>query len=114
MEKQDLNDLKKKIAELSELEQKQRDLYLRQLAVGEIQGPSVEYSSINKNWFKYYDADKIEETIPKKSIYQLAYESNKNNLDQVAIDLRISKNDFTDGIKITYDEFFKNVYAAPK
>ena len=43
MKKEELNNYKKKIGELSLEEQKLRRLYLRKLSLGEIQGPGTEY-----------------------------------------------------------------------
>lgn len=61
MTKEDLIELKEKISHLTEEEKKQRDLYLRELALGKIQGPPVGYSSIDKPWLKWYNASTIEE-----------------------------------------------------
>jgi len=105
-----LLEYRKQIAELSEEEQKQRDLYLSDLATGKIQGPPTGFPSLDKPWLKYYSEDKIVELTPNKSVYQYAFDSNKNNLDNVAIDIRISKDNFKHTIsKITYRDFFKNV-----
>lgn len=52
--------------------------------------------------------------IPKMSIYQMASEANKNNGKNVALDVRVSKNGFKKGIKITYDSFFKNTNVNAK
>jgi len=109
MTKEDLIKLKEELATLSEKEKKQRDLYLRSLATGEILGPPVGYASIDKPWLKCFDKEKIVEDVPDCSIYQYAYNSNKENLDKVALDVRFSKNSFKKGIKITYRDFFKNV-----
>lgn len=65
------------------------------------------YPSIDKPWLKYYKDCNIREEIPRKTIYTLAYDMNKYDLERVAIDLRTSKNDFRDGVKISYNEFFK-------
>lgn len=65
--------------------------------------------SIEKPWLKYFDGQFGAKDIPKKSIYQLALDANKYNMDNIAIDIRTSLNGYTDGIKITYGEFFKEV-----
>ena len=109
MTKEALIKLKEKLSKLSEEEKKQRDLYLRSLANGELQGPPVGYASIDKPWLKYYSEEKIVDSIPECSIYQYAYNANKDNLDKVALDIRFSKNGFKKGIKITYKEFFENI-----
>lgn len=54
MNKEDLLKLKKKLQKLSEEENKQRNLYLRKLALGEIQGPPTGYASIDKPWLANY------------------------------------------------------------
>ena len=59
MNKEDLLAYKQKLSKLSEEEQRERNLYLRRLALGEIQGPSVGYASIDKSWLKYYTEDNI-------------------------------------------------------
>ena len=66
------------------------------------------YASIDKPWLKYYDFldDPINIKLPEKSMYQFLKDSNKNNLDKVAIDVRTSANGFTDGVKITFGKFF--------
>ena len=75
----------------------------------------IGYPSIDKPWLKYYDTDFDESQIPEVSIYQLAYESNKDNLDDVAIDMRISKNSFKKSMaKISYDKFFKRIEMSAK
>lgn len=65
--------------------------------------------SIDQPWLKYYDREFKSSDIPAMSIYQLAYESNKNNMDSVAMDVRTSQNDYKKGIKITYKDFFKKI-----
>ncbi len=72
------------------------------------------YPSVDKPWLKYYGRTFSEEEIPAMSIYQLAYESNQDNLDNVAIDLRSSVNNFDPLVQITYREFFARVMAAAK
>ena len=47
MTKEELINLKKQIESLSNEEKKERDLYLRKLALGEIQGPMTGFASID-------------------------------------------------------------------
>ncbi len=70
MTKEELIKLKEDIAALSEEDKKERDLYLRGLANGDIQGPQVGYPSIDKPWLKYYSEDNIKIDIPNKSPYE--------------------------------------------
>lgn len=67
------------------------------------------YPSIDRPWMKYYTLESDTLVLPKKSIYELAYDENKDNLKNIAIDLRSSKNDFKKGITITYNNFFKKI-----
>ena len=59
MTKEELIRLKEDIAALSEEDIKERDLYLRGLSNGDIQGPPVGYPSIDKPWLKYYSEEDI-------------------------------------------------------
>lgn len=106
MTKEDLIELKKNIAKLSEEEKKQRDLYLRGLASGEIQGPPVGYPSIDKPWLKYYKVEDIKTDIPVMDSYEFIYERNKDNLDKNAIN-------YYNNI-FTYRQFFQNIEYVEK
>lgn len=101
MKKEELIELKKWVSELSDEEMKQRKVYLRQLATGELQGPPVGYASIDKPWMKYYTVENIEKDIPFKTAYGYIFDNNKDNLNRNAFDFF--------GRKITYQEFFRNV-----
>ena len=59
MNKEALIKLKQELSKLSDLEEEQRDLYLRQLLTGEMQGPLTGYASIDKPWLKYYTEEQI-------------------------------------------------------
>ena len=65
MTKEDLIKYKEKLSKLSEAEKKLRDLELRKIALGEIEGPMTEYSSLNKPWLKNYKEENIIQEIPK-------------------------------------------------
>ena len=96
-----LNEYKMKLGSLSVNDQKMRDLYLRKLALGEIQGPPTGYASIDKPWLKYYSEDAIKADGPKKTIYRVIYDNNKDNLEGNALQ-------FFDKY-ITYGELLKNI-----
>ena len=59
-----------KVKNLDVNEQKLRDLYLRKLALGEIQGPPTGYASIDKPWLKYYKDNVIKAQIPECTMYE--------------------------------------------
>ena len=80
MEAQDLKDYKEKLSQLTEEEQKQRDLYLKGLADGTMQGPETGYVSIDKPQLKYYRDEPIEEINPNQTIYNLIF--NNKNMDE--------------------------------
>ncbi len=67
------------------------------------------YPSIDKPWLKYYDTTFDESGLPKKTMYELAFEQNERNMSNVAIDVRMSANNFDKGITITYKEFFARI-----
>ncbi len=67
------------------------------------------YASIDKPWLKYYDEGVEKTPIPDKSIYQAVKDSNKDRLKNIAIDLRMSQNDFKKGIEINYEKYFKRM-----
>lgn len=108
MKNEQLNEYKKKIYQLSEEEQKLRDDYLRKLATGEYQGPSLEYPEIAKTWLKFYDEDKISFDLPNQTVYEYAYEKNKDNLDNIALYC------YTNDEVVTYREFFDKIREAEK
>jgi len=81
-----LEEYRKKIANLSIEEQKLRDLYLRDLALGKIQGPPIGYASLDKPWLKYYSEEHVNAEIPHMTAYEYLKECNKDNMDLMAID----------------------------
>ena len=75
----DLKEYKKKIANLSVNEKKLRDLYLRDLALGKVQGPPTGYASIDKPWLKYYREQPIKEIKLEQTIYDLVFDQEDMN-----------------------------------
>ena len=80
----DLKEYKTKLGKLSLNDEKLRDLYLRDLALGKIEGPPTGYATIDKPWVK---AKKSNKNMPTDdmSVYDYLYECNKNNLDDIAL-----------------------------
>ena len=72
------------------------------------------YPSIDKPWLKFYDTQFDEKKLPKKTMYELAFEQNKSNMSNIAIDIRMSANNFDKGITITYKEFFNRIQKCAK
>jgi len=86
MEREQLLEYKRQLNILSEEESKLRDLHLRKLALGEIQGPPVGYASIDKPWLQYYSEEHITNPIPNMTITEYLEQQNQNNLDTLAFD----------------------------
>lgn len=90
-----------KISNLELNEEVLRNLYLKKLTLGEIQGPLTGKASIDKPWLKFYSDTDLKVPFPNMSIYKYLVECNKNNLDAVALDYF--------GNKITYLRLFEEI-----
>lgn len=97
----ELKEYRKKLGKLTQEEDKQRNLYLKKLANGTLQGPLTGKQSIDKTWLKYYEDYDIKQDIPKMSAYDYMVVNNNSNLDKNALNFY--------GIKITYEELLKNI-----
>jgi len=62
------------------------------------------YPSIDKPWLKYYSEEAINSVIPRKTMYQFIYDSNKDRLNTIAT--------YYFDRKITYRELFDNILIA--
>lgn len=80
-----LKEYRKQIASLTEEEKRQRDLYLKKIANGEIYGPGTGFASIDKPWLKEYSDDAILSKIASQSLYEFYFNSCKEHLDDDAI-----------------------------
>ncbi len=99
MEQKDLENLKEHLNQFSEEELKERDVYLKQLADGTLQGPPVGYPSIDKTHLRHFTEEEIKFDIPEKTCYETLYEANKDYPNDIAFRYL--------GKEITYGEFFK-------
>lgn len=106
MKKEDLLKYKEYLLSFSKEELRQRDLYLKKLATGTIQGPMTNYPSIDKTWLQFMDDEQILKDVPIKNVYQELYDNNKDHLDQIAL--------LYFGAKITFRDFFNNIEATQK
>jgi long-chain acyl-CoA synthetase len=102
----DLKQYKEKLSKLNKLEEKQRDLYLRKLSLGELQGPVTGYPTVDKPWYKYMSEENVIKDIPVKNVYQELYDNNKDYLDQTAL--------IYFGAKISFRKFFENIDKTAK
>ncbi len=101
MTKEDLIRLKEKLNELTEEENKLRNIYLRKISTGEFLGPPVGYASIDKPWLKYYEEKDVLSDIPKKTIYRYTMDNIKDFPADAVINWL--------GFKITTKEFIEEV-----
>lgn len=106
MKKEFLEEYKEKLSKLSKEEQKLREKYLRGLALGEIQGPTSWYPSIDKPQLAVYKEEEYFSERPKETITQALFRNNADNLDTVALEYF--------GSKITYGKFFENIINLTK
>ncbi len=85
------------IKDLNINDDKMRDLYLRDLAVGNIQGPPMGRISWDKPWLKYYTEQQIIDfEVPSMTIYDYMMKNNKDHLSDDAL--------FYFGKKISYEK----------
>lgn len=93
------------MGKLSINEEKLRNIYLRGLLTGEIQGPPTGYPNIDKPWLIYYQPENCNFDIPKMSVLDYM-KSNNDNLNNVAMTYY--------GKEISYGELFENIDKASK
>lgn len=101
MTKEDLIKYKEKLSKLSKEEEKLRNLYLKQIVDGKIQGPQLNYPSITKNHYQFYTDEAISFDIPDVSMLELLKCKNKDKKSKIAIEYY--------GKKYTYGEMFDEI-----
>ncbi len=110
MESQDLKEYKEKLGQLTEEEQKKRDVYLQGLASGELQGPPTGYSSVDKQWLKHYKKEDLNYEIPECSVYEYMYQNCQKYSDQICMEFGSGKS----ALKITYKQMFEKIDEIAK
>lgn len=106
MNSTDLKEYRKKLNSLNEKEKQLRNIYLRKMTLGEIQGPLTESKSINKQWLKFYSEEGLNIEYPKLTMYQYMMKKNRSHMNDVA--LRYF------GKEITYKEFDRKIKETVK
>ena len=94
-----LKEYENKMENLSEEEQIKRDLYLRDLNMGKIQGPLTNIPNIDKEWLKNYTEEQIKSNLVHCTMNEYIEKENLSNLDDIAISYFDKE--------ISYGEFFK-------
>lgn len=101
-----LKEYRKKLSMLSEEEKKFRDLYLKKLSEGSLQGPMTGFPSLDKTWLKYYELQQQHINYREKTAYQCLYDNNINHPNDLAIEFF--------GAKITFGQLLDNISKAAK
>lgn len=86
--KEEINELKEykeKLSKLSEEEEVKRNIYLKKIQTGEIQGPPIGKLSLDKNWLKKYTDKELSIKIPHMKIYDYMMKDNLNHFNDKAI-----------------------------
>jgi long-chain acyl-CoA synthetase len=96
-----LIEYKRSVSKLTDDESIKRDLYLKRLNDGTIQGPLTGFPSLDKPWLKYYSDDSISFENPNSTAYEYLFEMNKDRLDYYAINYY--------GNRIKYRELFDKI-----
>lgn len=86
-------------------QEKLRDIYLKKLLLGEIQGPLTGKASIDRPWLKHY-AELPDYKENDKTVYQELIEKNENRKNRLALEYF--------GTKTTFCELFKKIDSAAK
>lgn len=97
----ELKEYREQLSKLTEEEKKKRDLYLKKMADGTLEGPSTGYSSIDKQWLKYYSDDAINSDLPTMTALNYMKENNKDNLNGISLNFF--------GLKTSYRKLFKKI-----
>ena len=79
----ELQEYMTKLSNLSVNESKMRDLYLRDIALGNIQGPMTGYPSIDKPSLQFYRKEPVRKIEDNQTIYQMVF--NQENMNDDAI-----------------------------
>lgn len=96
-----LKEYKEKISKLSEEDKKKHDIYLKQIADGILQGPQMNYSTVNKSWLKYYNQSAIELQNKNESIFMLLNDECKHRKNETALTFA--------NFKIKYKEYIERI-----
>lgn len=86
-------------------QEKLRDIYLKKLLLGEIQGPLTGKASIDKPWLKHY-AELPDYKENDKTVYRELIEANESRKNRLALEYF--------GTKTTFGELFKKIDATAK
>ena len=105
-EQKDQVEYLEKLSQLTEEEQKLRDIHLKKIANGEIYGPQMGFPEFDKSGLINFSDEAIMEDIPQMSIYDYIKECNKDRLEYVALSYY--------GQKITYKELLEKTEEAIK
>ena len=101
-----LKEYRKKLSMLSEEEKRLRDLYLKKISEGSLQGTMTGFPSLDKPWLKYYTSEQINVNLPKTSVYKYLYNQNRKFLGRSALNYY--------GRKVSFFELFNKIEETAK
>lgn len=78
-----------------------KNLHLKELLTGRISGPLTNLPSNDRPWLKHFSDEEILREIPSCTMYEDLINSNKSNLNSIALEFY--------GTKITYQELLDNI-----
>ena len=87
----DVKDYKDFIKNLSLEDQEQRNIYLKEINSGTIQGPRTGYATIDKPWSPFYSDEALNEKMPEMTVYRYLYEQNKNHMKDIELIIMVRK-----------------------
>lgn len=88
------------------IDEKERNLYLRALALGKLYGPLTGKPSVDKVWLKYYTEQAVKSNLPECTIYEYFIHSTSKYDSLTALKYY--------GTKISYKELKKNIKETAK
>lgn len=103
MTKEDLIKYMEKLGKLSEKEQQMRNLYLSNIAKGNIQGPSLEYASVSKPWLSCFEKVDLSKKVKNMNMFDYM-KSQITDLNSIALNYFDKQ--------ISFRQLFSNIEEA--
>ena len=83
MNNEELKKYKTQKSNLTKEEEKLRNIYLRDLNCGKIQGPHLNYPSVDRAWYKYYDEESINIETNGVSVVDMFFDTCEKHKDDI-------------------------------
>ncbi len=91
---------------IAQMNDKEREIYFRNVAAGKIKAPLTGYPHLDRMWLKYYDKNFLEQTLPEMTIteYMKSHNKEKENMNAISYF----------GKHIKYNELYEQIDNASK